>query len=197
MTHATNANYAVDRPMPVVYFWGMAAMFKLRDWLKPRGQLLDEIPLKAGDTVLDYGCGPGSYVPELAARVGQNGLVIAVDIHPLAIERVETVARQQKLHNVQTGLNDGVHLPGLADASVNAVLLFDIFHMLGDPEGVLAEIHRVLRADGVLAVNNPHMNQDDLLTKVTRSGDFRLAKCGAHSFILTPISKTDDKGAMQ
>ncbi|GEM_PF-3098271 len=30
MTQATNVSYAVDRPMPAVYFWGMAAMFKLR-----------------------------------------------------------------------------------------------------------------------------------------------------------------------
>jgi trans-aconitate methyltransferase len=88
MTQVVNERYVVDRPMPGIFFQGMAAMFRIRDWLRPRGMLLDEIPLKAGDTVLDYGCGPGSYIPELAARVGENGAVIAVDIHPLAIQRV-------------------------------------------------------------------------------------------------------------
>lgn len=191
MAPATTGAYLVDRPMPAVFFWGMAAMFKLRDWLKPRAVLLNEIPLKAGNIVLDYGCGPGSYIPGLAARVGQNGAVIAVDIHPLAIQQVETLAKRQGLRNVKPCLSDGVHLAGLADASVDAALLFDIFHMLGDQEGVLAELHRVLRPGGVLAVNDPHMDQDALSAQVTRGGAFTLTGRGVHSFTFAPVTRSD------
>jgi ubiquinone/menaquinone biosynthesis C-methylase UbiE len=187
MTQAVNESYVVDRPMPGIFFQGMAAIFRVRDWLKPRGVLLDEILLKAGDTVLDYGCGPGSYIPELAARVGKNGVVIAVDIHSLAIQRVEALARRQGLHNVKPYLSDGVHLPDLDDACTDVALLFDVFHMLGDQAGVLREMHRILRPGGVLAVNDPHMDQDDLAARVTRCGNFRSAKRGMYSFLFTPV----------
>jgi len=194
MNQAVNGGRVVDRPMPGFFFWGMTAMFGIRDWLRPRGVLLNEIPLKAGDTVLDYGCGPGSYIPELAARVGQKGAVIAVDIHRLAIQRVEALAKRQGLRNVKTCLTDGVHLPDLADASADVALLFDVFHMLGDQEGVLREMHRVLRPGGVLAVNDPHMDQNDLAARVTCSGNFRLAR-RAHSFTFTPVSGPDASGS--
>ncbi|MBN2391546.1 MAG: class I SAM-dependent methyltransferase [Anaerolineae bacterium] len=195
MTQAVNESYVVDRPMPSIFFQGMAAMFRIRDWLRPRGVLLDEIPLKAGDTILDYGCGPGSYIPELAARVGKNGVVIAVDIHPLAIQRVEELAKRQGLHNVHAYLSNGVHLPDLNDASSDVALLFDVFHMLGDQEGVLEEMHRILRPGGILAVNDPHMDPDDLAARVTRSGNFKLAKRGMHSFTFTPVVDQTAGGA--
>jgi ubiquinone/menaquinone biosynthesis C-methylase UbiE len=187
MTQAANERYVADRPMPGIFFRGMTAIFRVRDWLRPRGVLLDEIPLKAGDTVMDYGCGPGSYIPELAARVGKGGVVIAVDIHPLAIQGVEALARRQGLHNVQAYLSDGVHLPDLEDASTDVVVLFDVFHMIGDQAGVLREMHRILRPGGILAVNDHHMDQDDLAARVTRGGNFRLAKRGMHSFTFTPV----------
>ncbi|MBN2007056.1 MAG: class I SAM-dependent methyltransferase [Anaerolineae bacterium] len=196
MTSTTNGGPVADRPMPAFFFWGMSAIFKVRDWVRPRDVLLNEIPLRRGDTVLDYGCGPGSYIPGLARRVGQSGAVIAVDIHPLAIRQVKTLAQNRGLHNVRASLSDGVHLPNLADISVDVVLLFDIFHMLGDQESVLTEIHRVLRPGGTLAVNDHHMDQDDLVAKVTRNGAFWLAKRGMYSFTFTPAPVSKTAGAV-
>jgi ubiquinone/menaquinone biosynthesis C-methylase UbiE len=182
--------------MPGIFFWGMTALFKIRDWFKPREVLLDEVPLKTGDTVLDYGCGPGSYIPALSARVGETGTVIAMDIHPLAVQRVEALAKRRGLSNVGAQLTDGVHLDSLADGSVDVVLLCDVFHMLGDQVGVLVELQRVLRPNSVLIVNDPHMDRDDLVAGVTRTGDFRLAKRGAHVTVFAPTASTDDRGAL-
>ncbi len=194
MTYAANQGRTIDRPMPGIFFWGMTAMFKIRDWFRPREVLLDEIPLKAGDTVLDYGCGPGSYIPALAKRVSETGTVIAVDIHPLAVQRVEALAKRRGLPNVEAQLTDGVHLDSLADGSVDVVLLCDVFHMLGDQEGVLTELHRVLCPNSVLIVNDPHMDRDDLVAGVTRTGHFRLAKRGSHVTVFAPTASTDDHG---
>jgi ubiquinone/menaquinone biosynthesis C-methylase UbiE len=182
--------------MPGLFFWGMTALFKIRDWFRPRDVLLDEVPLKAGDTVLDYGCGPGSYIPALASRVGESGTVIAVDIHPLAVQRVEALAKRQGLHNVEAQLTDGVHLDGLVDGSVDVVLLCDVFHMLGDQEGVLTELHRVLSPNSVLIVNDPHMDRDDLVAGVTQTEHFKLAKRGAHVTVFAPTVSMDDQRVM-
>lgn len=178
MSEMTHVRHADNRPMPGIFFWAMAAMFKIRDWVKPRRLLLDEVPLRIGDTVLDYGCGPGAYIAPLAERVGDRGTVIAVDIHPLAIQRVAALAKRRGLDNVRTYQTDGVHLQGVNDGSVDVVLLCDVFHMLGDQAGVLAEIRRVLRPDGVLVVNDPHMDPDVLVAGVVHAGPFTLVKRG-------------------
>lgn len=187
MTAAPHTRPSVDRPMPALFFHGMSAMFKLRDLVRPRADLLDEVPLRVGDTVVDYGCGPGSYIPELSRRVGPTGRVIAVDIHPLAIRSVEDLARRRGLHNVGARRGDGVHVPGVGVGSVDVVLLCDIFHMLGDRYAVLAEIARVLGSDGVLVVNDPHMDPTLLVAGVTRTGRFQVQRRGDHVTLFTPI----------
>ena len=56
----------------------MALTYKLRDARISRQAFLDETRIKQGDTVLDYGCGPGSYVVEVARMVGEGGQVYAL-----------------------------------------------------------------------------------------------------------------------
>jgi ubiquinone/menaquinone biosynthesis C-methylase UbiE len=40
----------------------MALSYKLRDFLLPRRKILEEVGIERGKVVLDYGCGPGSYL---------------------------------------------------------------------------------------------------------------------------------------
>ena len=48
--------------------------------------LLDRLGLvRAGDTVLDVGCGPGAMVPELAGRFGPAGRYVGFDVHAPSI----------------------------------------------------------------------------------------------------------------
>ena len=57
-----------------------------------RRQIVDELPLERGDTVIDAGCGTGLCLPLLHDRVGPEGAIIAVDAAPdmlaVAAERV-------------------------------------------------------------------------------------------------------------
>lgn len=41
--------------------------------------------IKEGSHVLDYGCGPGFCTIPAAKIVGSQGMIYALDIHPLAI----------------------------------------------------------------------------------------------------------------
>ena len=186
MTATAHPGGGGDRPMPGIAFRSMSALFRVRDLVRPRSVLLDEVPLRTGSTVVDYGCGPGSYIPELSKRVGPAGRVVAVDIHPLAIERVEGLARRRSLLNVEAHVGDGVQIPGVADGTADIVILCDIFHMLGEPQSVLAEIARVLGPDGLLVVNDPHMDPKELVAGVTRSGRFQLDRRGDYVTLFTP-----------
>jgi ubiquinone/menaquinone biosynthesis C-methylase UbiE len=161
----------------------MSFMFRVRDLLQPRAQVLSEVDLRPGAHVLDYGCGPGTYVPHVAKRVGEAGRVYALDLHPLAVQRVRELARKRRLGNVQAIQSDCE--TGLPEGSVDVVLLYDVFHMLSEPDAVLAELHRVLKAGGTLSLLEPHMREEDLVSGVTQGGLFALAAKGERTYRLT------------
>ncbi len=170
----------MDKAMPNFAFTVMSTMLKLRDLLSPRDPVLREANIKPGSRVLDYGCGPGGYVAATAKLVGQSGKVYALDLHPLAIQRVQKLARKEQLANVQTIHSDCQ--TGLPDNSVDVVLLHDIFHLLDDPQAILAELYRVLKQNGTLSVSDHHMREDAILSGITGGQLFRLVNEGERSY---------------
>ncbi len=76
----------MDRPISGVGFKLMSHMLKVRDFLRPRMDLLKEAGIEPGFCILDYGCGPGSYIEPLVKLVETSGMIYALDIHPLAIK---------------------------------------------------------------------------------------------------------------
>ena len=59
--------------------------------------------------------------------------------------------------------------------SVDIVLLYDILHDLKEHEGVLAELYRVLKPGGILSVSDHHLKKDEIISRVTENGLFRLS----------------------
>lgn len=175
----------MDKPMPNWAFNGMAFMFSLRDVFARPDELLREADIEPGYRVLDYGCGPGSYVPIAAEQVGPEGRIYALDLHPLAVERVQSLARRRQLSNVETIRSD-CHT-GLPKDSVDVVLLYDILHMLSEPHAVLSELRRVLKPEGRLSVTDPHMKEDDIVDSVTVGALFELATRGAKTYSFAPL----------
>ena len=176
----------MDRPMPNFGFEMMAAMFKVRDWLRPRSEILAEVGIQPGDRVLDYGCGPGGYVVATAELAGETGEVYALDVHPLAIRHVQDIVRKHQLTNVKTIQSDCK--TGLPDDSLDVVLLYDVLHSLDDPHAVLAELRRVLKPDGILSLNEPHLSEEAILSTVANGHLFRLGKRGARTYSFLPGS---------
>ena len=121
--------------MPDFGFRAMAFMFRVRDFFRPREDIVKEAGLREGFHVLDYGCGPGGYVKPVADLVGESGRIYALDISPLAIQMVKKIVAKNQMRNVETIISDCS--TGLPDDSVDAVLLYDVFHDLTDPNGVL------------------------------------------------------------
>jgi ubiquinone/menaquinone biosynthesis C-methylase UbiE len=167
-----------------LWFRMMALEFKIRDFLGPRGDIVKEIGLKEGYHVLDYGCGPGGYVPAVAELVGKLGKIYALDINPLAVEMVKKLAAKKRLPNVETILSDCD--TGLPDGSIDVVLLYDTFHDLSDPNMVLEELHRVSKPNGILSFSDHHMKENEIISGMTNNGLFRLLRKGerTYSFVM-------------
>jgi len=158
----------------------MSLTYKFRDFFLPRMNILKEVGIKPGSHVLDYGCGPGSYIIPLAELVGKSGKIYALDIHPLAIQMVQNIASKRQLTHVETISSDCK--TGLPDNSVDVVLLYDTFHDLSDPNGVLEELHRVLKPNRIMSFSDHHMKENEIVSKVTNKGLFRLSRKGKRAY---------------
>ncbi len=165
--------------MPNLMFLGMSFVFKLRDYFRPRERILEEVEIEPGHHVLDFGCGSGSYTKIAAKCVGANGRVYALDIHPLAAKKIQKIASQLGLTNIETICSGCA--TGLPDETIDVVLLYDIFHMLNEPEAVLAELHRVMKSGGLLSCSDHHMKEQNLIEGITTAGLFELSSRGRHT----------------
>ena len=155
-------------------------MYIFRDLFFPRKSIIKEVGIQPGFHILDYGCGPGSYLIPLSELIGKSGKIYALDVHPLAIQRVQNIASRKRLENVEMILSDC--RTGLPDHSMDVILLYDIFHDLSDPNRVLKELYRVLKPNGILSLSDHHMKQNEIISRVTNGGCFKLSKKGKRTF---------------
>jgi len=170
----------MDKTMANLHFKFMSIGYKFRDFFLPRMNILKEVGIKTGFHVLDYGCGPGSYITAVAELVGKSGKIYALDIHQLAIQRVQSITSKKQLMLVETICSDCK--TGLPDNSVDVVLLYDTVHNLGDPNGVLEELHRVLKQKCILSLIDHNMKENEIVSKVANRGLFRVSRKGKRTY---------------
>ena len=109
--------------------------------------------LRAGMDLLDVGCGPASITADLAERVAP-GRVVALDAAAGALEAARATLRDRGLsEQVELICGDIMALP-FEDASFDVVHAHQVLQHLADPVGALAEMRRVTRPDGIVAVRD-------------------------------------------
>ena len=119
-------------------------------------------------TVLDLGCGTGTFTVEMARMVGSTGLVHAVDLQQSLLD-----ANRQRV--VEAGLSERVRfhncaanrLP-LADESVDRVVMIATLGEIADKIDALAEIRRVLKHSGRLAISEEVPDPAYLPSRIVR-----------------------------
>src|SRR5215210_4978473 len=114
-------------------------------WARRRGLLLAEA--RAGERVLDLGCGAGRFV---AALRDAGADPVGVELSEAALER----ARRNVLGADLRPLGEDGALP-LEDASVDLVWCSEVLEHVPDTAGLLSEARRVLRTGGRLLVTTP------------------------------------------
>ncbi len=170
----------MDKPQSNLDVRFMSLRFNVRDLFFPRKNILKEAGIKPGFHVLDHGCGPGSYIIPIAKFVVKSGKIHALDIHPLAIQKVQKIASENKLTNVKTIHSDCK--TGLQDNSIDVALLYDTFHDLSDPNGALEELYRISEPNGIQSFSDHHVKEGEIISKVTNRGLFRLSRKGKRTY---------------
>jgi SAM-dependent methyltransferase len=108
--------------------------------------------LKPGTSLLDCGCGYGSITLGLARAVAP-GKVLGIDQDIAAIDGARELASRGGVANVRFETGDACAL-AVADASVDAVFAHALLQHLHDPSRAVAEMWRVLRPGGVIALSD-------------------------------------------
>ena len=109
--------------------------------------------LNAGMDLLDVGCGPASITADLAERVAP-GRVVALDAAAGALEAARATLHERGLsEQVEVTCGDVMALP-FEDASFDVVHAHQVLQHLADPVGALAEMRRVTRPGGIVAVRD-------------------------------------------
>jgi SAM-dependent methyltransferase len=101
--------------------------------------------LGRGKRVLDLGCRSGA----LTRHFLEGNSVVGLDVDAAALEK----ARGLGIEPVQANVEEPLPFD---DASFDAVVAGELFEHLQFPDALVAEIHRVLRAGGVLAGSVPN-----------------------------------------
>ena len=102
-------------------------------------EMLQEIGVRRGQIVLDFGCGSGAYTIPAAKIVDEQGRVYALDKNREALDKLMQKAESADLRNIERMDTLGEPQIELTDDSVDVVLLFDVFHSHYFPlEGIFA-----------------------------------------------------------
>lgn len=56
-----------------------------------------------------------------------------------------------------------------------------------NPDAVLEELHRVLKPGGILSFSDHYMKEQDIVTRVTKGGMFRLVKKGRKTYCFSKV----------
>jgi len=107
--------------------------------------------LHEGETVLDLGSGGGLDVILSARRVGPSGHAYGVDMTDQMLALAWSNAQAAGVGNVTFMKGDIEHIPA-PDASVDVVISNCVINLAADKDVVFAEIQRVLRPGGRVAI---------------------------------------------
>ena len=119
-------------------------------WQKP-DDVVSLLQVWPGNVVADIGAGTGHFEPHLSKAVGATGRVLALDVEPQLVAYLARQVQKKGMGNVtvrQVGAKD----PGLADGSVDRILVVDTWHDLPQRAQYAAALNRALRPGGFVVV---------------------------------------------
>jgi SAM-dependent methyltransferase len=132
--------------------------------------------------LLDAGCGPN---PALSIALGRGAgvTVVAMDIGPATVRLARTVAARAGV-GLLAVVGDLEHLPFRSDAFAGGVCDDTIEHV-PDDDAAVAELARVLRPGGRLALATPNRHSADIVLRKVRDRLGGVRNPASHYFVAT------------
>jgi ubiquinone/menaquinone biosynthesis C-methylase UbiE len=149
-------------------------------------RVMDLLGIKSGTHVADIGAGSGWFTVRSARRVGNEGVVYAVEINPKYVRHIKRRAKREKLANIRTVLGK-VDDPLLPRTSIDAVLLLKTYHEIAQPIAFLRRLRPALRPGARLGIidrsgkgDDHGVNADVVIKEAAQAGFTLIAQ---HDFV--------------
>ena len=127
---------------------------------------VDWLNIPSGGVALDVGSGPGNVTAQLGDAAGPDGLALGLDIsEPMLARAVEAQAGP----NVGFMRADAQRLP-LRDETVDATTSLAVLQLIPNPAQTLAEMVRVLKPGGRMAIMVPTAGNVGPLVRLLPAG---------------------------
>jgi len=135
----------------------------VRKWIEQDGEkFLEEVGIKKGQIVLDFGSGEGHHTIPASKVVGANAKVYALDKNRNVLDKLKKILEERKITNVEL-MNEETGIP-LDENSVDVVLCYDVIHLVGKNDSSTAKdrmrlyeiIRRVTRQNALVSVYPTH-----------------------------------------
>ena len=104
-----------------------------------------------GEIVLDLGSGSGLDCFIAGKMVGRRGRAIGVDMTPEMLSRARSIAKENKIRNVEFRLGEIENLP-IADNTADVCISNCVINMSDNKPRVYREIYRALKPGGRISI---------------------------------------------
>ena len=141
---------AADRPVASIVSarWSNE---EARDRLNEAGEVMTKADIRKGMTVADIGAGEGYYTIRLAARVGEDGRVLAEDVMPAVRDQLAERVSRERLDNVSVRLGEPAD-PKLPPGGLDRIFMVHMYHEVTDPYAFLWHLVGGLKPGGEVIV---------------------------------------------
>jgi ubiquinone/menaquinone biosynthesis C-methylase UbiE len=118
-------------------------------------KILHGAGIRPGMKILEVGCGTGFFTIPAGRMLGGQGSLIAMDVLPASVDTVTKKVQEAGLSNVQVIKGDALDTK-LEMESLDEIIIFGVIPAPMLPmEKLMAEMHRILRPGGTIAVWPP------------------------------------------
>lgn len=128
--------------------------YELDPAYKRRARIIFEnLDIKGGEKILDVGCGRGFYL-KAVSQLFPRALVTGLDINKNYLEKAKEFLGNRKVKLV---IGSATELP-FNDKSFDRIICSELLEHIKDDRKAIAEIHRVLKPDGIALITVPNKN---------------------------------------
>lgn len=142
-------------------------------WQKP-DELVKLLNIKPGSQVADVGCHEGYMTVKLARAVGSSGKIYAVDVDQPKLDKLTKHLRDREIRQVSVIKGDYDN-PKLPANTLDAVLILDTYHEMGDYIEILQHIKASLKPGGRLLLCEPIAEARRKFTRELQKGRHELS----------------------
>ena len=158
MTKTYRNSFSSKGVIPPKYAFTLLIPFR-NLFLSP-GKLIQRLFLKKDHNVLEIGPGPGYFSTHIAKKL-RNGRLVLIDIQKEMLDFAKKRLDKRGIKNVDYKLTDGNSLD-LQNNSFDRVVMVTVIGEVENKDTYLNEIHRILKADGILSISELAGDPDKL-----------------------------------